>query len=222
VAIAKKGKGSSKSATISYNLANNLRIRDMDKVKVASLETGAEATEERSGDMLLLTKQPETAFSVTYSPVEDSLNSLVASEGGDDIEDEELTSRFVTPYLDTENVSRSVVAKEGHVVSMRDENGKQLDFIVTHVDEGEERDEEGKIEVICCKLNVWEEVNTNQVNTFYFMVPPFQLGRKVNLNFPHNLMTLPPFLSALLRLWSHCSHDRHHNRHNYWWCNAQS
>ena len=178
VAIAKKGKGSSLSATISYNLATNLRIRDMDKVKVVPLESGAEEAEERSGDMLLLAKQPETAFSVTYAPVEDSLNSLVASEGGDEIEDEELMSRFVTPYLDIENVSGSVVAKEGHIVTMKDENGKQLDFIVTHVDEGEERNEEGKIEVICATTNeVIRFIPRSTTST-----PLFPL--KVRLNLP--------------------------------------
>ena len=120
----------------------------MDKVKVCPLETGAEASEERSGDMLLLTKQPDVAAAVTYAPVEDSYNSLVASEGGDEIDDEELMLRFVGPYFsrDSESAESLAIAKEGHVVTMRDENGKQLDFIVTHVDDGEEidEDEEGK------------------------------------------------------------------------------
>ena len=91
--------------------------------------------------MLLLTKNAEVVVSATYSPVEDSLNSLINSEGGDEIEDEELMERFVTPYLNIEDDAGSVIVKEGSVITMKDENGKSLDFITSYVDDGEERSE---------------------------------------------------------------------------------
>jgi hypothetical protein len=96
-----------------------------------------EEKEERSGDMELLMQDAPIVSSVTYSPIEDSLNSLIASEGGDEIGDEELMDRFLTPYLNLED-GVQVIAKEGNVLTIRDENGKSLDFMVSHVDDGEE------------------------------------------------------------------------------------
>jgi hypothetical protein len=111
-------------------------------VKIVPLGEHAAEKEERSGDMILLTKEPEVVGSVTYSPVEDSLNLLVNSEGGDEIDDEELMERFVVPYLNLEDESGgAIVVKRGATVTMKDENGKTLDFIVTHVDDGVEREE---------------------------------------------------------------------------------
>mmetsp|Transcript_5977 Transcript_5977/g.11294 ORF Transcript_5977/g.11294 Transcript_5977/m.11294 type:complete len:922 (-) Transcript_5977:10-2775(-) len=143
VSISSKKKGSnSSSCAITHNLATNLRIRDGDKVKVVPLGEHAADKEERSGDMILLTKEPEVVAAVTYSPVEDSLNMLVNSEGGDEIDDEELMERFVVPYLNIEDKSGAIVVKRGATVTMKDENGKILDFIVTHVDDGVEREED--------------------------------------------------------------------------------
>jgi hypothetical protein len=136
-AIATIQKAPKSVASLSYNLANNLRVREGDKVKIVKLGTGAEEKEERSGDMELLTQDAPIVSSVTYSPIEDSLNSLIASEGGDEIEDEELMDRFLTPYLNLEDGVK-VTAKEGNVLTIRDENGKFLDFMVSHVDVGEE------------------------------------------------------------------------------------
>lgn len=140
-------KMSSAKASISYNTANNLRLRDDDKLKVVPIIEGAEAKEERSGDMVLLAQSPVVASSITFSPVEDSYNSLIASEGGDDIEDEELKERFIDTFLNLEEDGDSIVAKEGNIISIRDENGKELDFIVSHIsgsdDEEEEEDEDG-------------------------------------------------------------------------------
>ena len=101
--------------------------------------------------MILLTKDAEVVSSVTYSPIEDSLNNLVNSEGGDEIEDEELMERFIEPYLNLEDDGGSVVAKSGSVVTMKDENGKTLDFMISHVDDGEER-EEGMFGVLITKF----------------------------------------------------------------------
>ena len=129
-------------ASISYNTASNLRLRDGDKLKVVPIKEGAGAKEERSGDMQLLAKTPEVVSSITFSPVEDSYNSLVASEGGDDIEDEELKERFIDNYMNLEEDGDSIVAKEGNVICMRDENGKELDFIVSHIGESDDEEED--------------------------------------------------------------------------------
>mmetsp|Transcript_24179 Transcript_24179/g.35984 ORF Transcript_24179/g.35984 Transcript_24179/m.35984 type:complete len:899 (+) Transcript_24179:34-2730(+) len=136
-------KGSKGAVKLSFNLANNLRVRGTDKVKVVPLEE--DSAEESSGDMALLTTQPSVAHSVTFSPVKDSLHSLELSEGGDEIAEEELIERFVKPYLD---VDGSAVLKKGHTITLRDDNNKSLDFTVTHLDtEGDVDDEEEVDEV---------------------------------------------------------------------------
>lgn len=132
------------SCEISRNLSQNLRIRDGDKVKVVKIgsdDTDAEAT----GDMYILAESPSTAESVTLSPIEDSLNDLVAIEGGDDIPDEDIAERFVTPYLSLDGAERSIFLKKGHVLTLKDENGSSLDFIVNNVelDVGDEEEAEG-------------------------------------------------------------------------------
>ena len=132
-------KMSTSKASISYNMASNLRLRENEKLKIVPIQEGAEEQEERSGDMILLAKKPDVVASVTFAPVEDSYNTLVASEGGDDIEDEELKERFVDNYLNMD-AGGDIVIKEGNIVSIRDENGKTLEFIISHVG-GEEEDE---------------------------------------------------------------------------------
>lgn len=132
------------NASISYNMATNLRLRDGDKVKIVPIEEGVENKEDRSGDMVLLTQNPNVVSSVTFSPVEDSYNNLVASEGGDDIEDEELKERFVDNYLNMDEGADAIIMKEGNVISMADENGKVLDFIVSHISESGDAEEEGE------------------------------------------------------------------------------
>jgi len=145
VSIVKKQKNSSfSSCSLSYNLANNLRLRDGDKVKVSPLQSEL-PTEDRSGDILLLSQMPQVVMSVTFSPIEDSLNSLVASEGGDEIEDEELMERFIEPYLNIED-SDDIIVKEGNVIAIKDENGKTVDFLVTNVESNEEREKDGEDE----------------------------------------------------------------------------
>jgi len=142
-----KKKGAASSCQIGHNLSQNLRVRDGDKVKVVPLGEDADAEGERSGDMTLLTKQPAVAAAVTLSPVEDSLNQLSASEGGDEIPDEELEERFVSPYLNLEEARKSIVMKVGHVLAIKDENGKTLEFMVTRMEvEGAEEEEEDEEE----------------------------------------------------------------------------
>ncbi|KAL7445485.1 hypothetical protein ACHAXM_011770 [Skeletonema potamos] len=138
-AVVNVAKGSNGAVKLSFNLANNLRVRSTDKVKVVSLEQ--DSAEESSGDMALLSSQPSVAHSVTFSPVKDSLHSLELSEGGDEIAEEELIERFVKPYLD---VDGSAVLKKGHTIILRDDNNKSLEFTVTHFDtDGDVNDAEG-------------------------------------------------------------------------------
>jgi transitional endoplasmic reticulum ATPase len=123
-------KGKKSVCAMSENLAKNLRLRKGDTLKIAPL-SGEKEEGTRSGDMLLLdqTTAPKIS-SVTFSPVEDSLTSLEAMEGGDEIADEEILSRFVTPYLESSNG----FLKHGHILLLKDENGRKLEFIVSHVE----------------------------------------------------------------------------------------
>eukprot|EP00521_Asterionellopsis_glacialis_P006060 CAMPEP_0195281508 /NCGR_PEP_ID=MMETSP0707-20130614/785_1 /TAXON_ID=33640 /ORGANISM="Asterionellopsis glacialis, Strain CCMP134" /LENGTH=907 /DNA_ID=CAMNT_0040340401 /DNA_START=18 /DNA_END=2741 /DNA_ORIENTATION=- len=134
-------KSKKSSCTVSGNLASNLRLRNGDKVKVMPLKGDTEGP--RSGDMGLLNSgKPTDVTSVTFSPIQDSLSILEASEGGDSLSDDEIMDRFVTPYLNTED-DEGMIMKRGHVVTMRDDNGKSLEFSVTHVElDGEEEEEE--------------------------------------------------------------------------------
>jgi hypothetical protein len=137
--------------SISQNMASNLRLRQDDKVKVVALEKSFEDenASERSGDLLLLQKQPSKIQSVTFSPVEDSLAALTAMEGGDEIAEGELLARFVTPYLETGDVTvtTTAVLKQGHLIALRDENGKRLEFYISHIDiEGVEAPEKPETE----------------------------------------------------------------------------
>ena len=136
-AVVNVAKGSKGAVKLSFNLANNLRVRSTDKVKVVPLEE--DSAEASSGDMALLTTHPSVAHSVTFSPVKDSLNSLELSEGGDEIAEEELIERFVKPYLD---VDGSAVLKQGHTITLRDDNNKSLDFTVTYLDTEGDVDED--------------------------------------------------------------------------------
>jgi hypothetical protein len=140
VEISKKGKKS--SCTISQNMAYNLRLRQDDKVKLVVHDTACEeeSSSERSGDLRLLQKPPSPIQSVTFSPIEDSLLALTALEGGDQIDDKEIQSRFVTPYLES---SDRAVLKKGHLLVLRDENGKRLEFYVSHISiEGDDEEKE--------------------------------------------------------------------------------
>jgi formylmethanofuran dehydrogenase subunit D len=117
--------------TVSQNMAKNLRLRDGDKLKVIPM--GSEEDQPRSGDMVLLKHdKPPKVTSVTFSPIEDSLAALEAREGGDTLPDEELMERFVTPYLNLSE--KSAVVKKNSMLTLVDDNGKKLDFMVTHVE----------------------------------------------------------------------------------------
>ena len=135
----KKGKKSNCSLT--SNLAGNLRLRQDDKVKIA---TFSEVSDEdaRSGDLLLLKQSsPESVAAATLSPIIDSLQQLQASEGGDEISDDEIKERFLVPY--TEGAEDALI-KQGHVLTLRDANGKALEFIVDHVELAGQEDDNAK------------------------------------------------------------------------------
>ncbi len=137
-----KKKSLLQSGTISASLASNLRLRHGDKFKIMPLEEKPKAddTDEvsssYSGDLLLLqVSSPPQVTALTLSPLEDSLLALQASEGGDDINDSELLERFVTPYFEALGSQyNKALLKKGHVLTLADENGKRLEFMVTQVD----------------------------------------------------------------------------------------
>lgn len=147
VAVDKKGKKS--VGTISAILASNLRLRNGDMFKIAPLkktsdEQEAEGEASRSGDLLLLKEsQPPTLQTVTFSPIEDSLRDLEAGEGGDELADEEIQSRFLQDYTAT-NMDKALL-KKGHVLRLMDAKGKKLEFIISHASikgEGEDNKDE--------------------------------------------------------------------------------
>lgn len=123
--------GKKGSCSLSANMAANLRLRQDDKLKIIPLEAKQDE-EERSGDLLLVTSPKASKISsATFSPLEDSIAALEAGEGGDEISDEELMDRFVRPY--TEDPSGALL-KKGHILTLRDENGKMLEVMVSHMD----------------------------------------------------------------------------------------
>ena len=124
------------------NLAKYLRIRQDDSVKIVPLST-ADHDVERSGDLRLLqsTGSIPSTKSVTFSPIQDSIQALQAAENdGDEIPEDELMERFVQPYIQDHNEEAFV--KQGQSLTLMDENGKTLDFIITHVDIGEDIEED--------------------------------------------------------------------------------
>jgi len=110
-------------------------------VKIVNLDKNTEeAFEATSGDMALMSSRPDVASSVTFSPVKDSLHSLELSEGGDELSEDEVLSRFVKPYLNMED--GVVVLKKGHTLVLRDANRMTLEFTVTHLDFGGDGEED--------------------------------------------------------------------------------
>jgi hypothetical protein len=145
----KDGKKRRLSCVVPESMARNLRLRQDDAVKVVPLKDDDEAKSERSGDLVLLqagTNVPALA-SVTLSPIADSFESLQASEG--EMSDEEIQERFVKPY--TEDAS-SALFKLGSIITLVDDNGRRLDFIVSSVEleqagsgESNKEDEQGTL-----------------------------------------------------------------------------
>ena len=123
-------KGKKGNCSVSENMAQNLRLRNGDKVKAVPL--GESLDETHSGDMILLShKNPPKIASVTFSPVEDSMQNLAAREGGDEVSDEQIMERFIKPYLSN---GSDLLIKKGHLLALVDENGKRLEVMVTNVE----------------------------------------------------------------------------------------
>ena len=143
-------KGSSnEDAIVSRNLATNLRLRTMDKVKIVPLtEQEDEECESKSYNLGNKPTSSTIASSITFHPLKDSLTSLDYKEGGggDGLSDEEVMERFITPYLNLEDDGDEIFVNGGHMLTLKDENGFLLEFKVGHMDLGDE--EEGALVVV--------------------------------------------------------------------------
>ena len=125
------------SVKLSNNLATNLRVLDTDKVKIVPLNTSDNGEENESESYTLGNPPSDIAHSVTFAPIRDSLHTLELKErGGDEFSDEEISERFVVPYLnmDEDGDGNGVVLREGHTLVLKDDNGVSLEFMVSHLD----------------------------------------------------------------------------------------
>ncbi|GMI03876.1 hypothetical protein TrRE_jg9638 [Triparma retinervis] len=95
-------------------MANNLKLDTGDTAKVISLDTS--------------TNLP-SADEISLSPTEESLNRLESLNGGDALTEEDLTTRFILPYL----AFGSGHVKVGTLVTLYDSDSNACDFIVTSV-----------------------------------------------------------------------------------------
>ena len=151
---------SSSAVIIGRNLANNLRIRNDDKVRIISvneIEENENEDQQRQNGSYGLGKRPTiVAKTVTFRPIKDTM-----SNDDDDVSNEELISRFISPYLESsstddvvndENESVMAIMKEGHVLSLTDDNGNVMEFTIGKLDvdhdenneDDEEKDETGE------------------------------------------------------------------------------
>ncbi len=136
VSVQKKKVASSK-CKVSENLAKTLRLRKGDTVKVVALTDDSASDGAHSGELSLVDSDSAPVVeSVTLSPIDDSLASLEALEGGDTISDEDINERFVAPYFE----ESGGLLKSGQVLMLKDENGRKLEFLVTVMIKGAESD----------------------------------------------------------------------------------
>ncbi len=150
VNILPKG-AATEEAKLSRNMASNLRLRTMDKVKIVPLSSknnGEENDddEECESKSYSLGNKPTSSIaqSITLHPLKDSLTSLDYKEdgGGDGLSDDEVLERFITPYLNLEEDEEGgIFLNGGHMLTLKDENGFRLEFKVGHLEL--EGDEEG-------------------------------------------------------------------------------
>ena len=111
------------------NAAKNLRLRKGDKAKIVALN-GKMEEGTHSGDMVLLdVTEPAKIASITLSPIDDSISTLSAIEGGDEISEEDLTARFITPYFE----NQKALLKKGQVLELTDDTGRRLEVMVTDI-----------------------------------------------------------------------------------------
>mmetsp|Transcript_15649 Transcript_15649/g.39362 ORF Transcript_15649/g.39362 Transcript_15649/m.39362 type:complete len:930 (-) Transcript_15649:59-2848(-) len=130
-ASVQKKKVASSKCKVSENLAKTLRLRKGDAVKVVALtDDRASDGGGHSGELLIVESDSAPVVeSVTLSPIDDSLASLEALEGGDTISDEDINERFIAPYFE----ESGGLLKSGQVLLIRDENGRKLEFLVSNV-----------------------------------------------------------------------------------------
>lgn len=151
------------SVKIGRNLANNLHIRNDDKVRLISIneieENEAQQQQQQqkessttgSGSYGLGKRPTIVAKIVTLHPIKDTMSNV----DDDDVSDEELISRFITPYLDSstddvDNDEDVAIMKEGHVLTLTDENGSVMEFTIGKLDidhdenDDDEKDETGE------------------------------------------------------------------------------
>jgi hypothetical protein len=97
-----------------------------------------------------LGKRPtNVAKTITLHPIKDTLCN-VNNNDEEEVSDEELIVRFITPYLDSsstdfnndnndenENVA---IMKEGHVLTLTDENGIVMEFTIGKLDINDENE----------------------------------------------------------------------------------
>jgi hypothetical protein len=166
---------SSSSIQLGRNLANNLHIRNDDKVRILSIneieqqqeeedQRQQESTTSSSSGSYGLGKRPtNVAKTITLHPIKDTLSNV--NNDDEEVSDEELIVRFITPYLDSssttdfininndENNENVAIMKEGHVLTLTDENGIVMEFTIGKLDihddnedDNDEKDETGECE----------------------------------------------------------------------------
>jgi hypothetical protein len=113
VKISSKSKAN--TVTLSRNLAHNLKLDTGDTIKILPSQ---------SDD-----SKPEPASAVGLSPTEESLNRLESLNGGDELTEDDLTERFIQPYLESGNGNLQV----GHLLTLRDVDGKTCEFVVNSI-----------------------------------------------------------------------------------------
>lgn len=126
--------------SVSSNVASMIRIREGDTIKIVPLGRSNETIVYETGEMQLLSIQserPKRVSSITIAPISDSILALEKSEtGGDEIDDNEIISRFISPYFESGGI-----VKAGTTLHLVDENGKKLDVQVIQVElEGETKE----------------------------------------------------------------------------------
>eukprot|EP00520_Triparma_pacifica_P005897 CAMPEP_0118645306 /NCGR_PEP_ID=MMETSP0785-20121206/7428_1 /TAXON_ID=91992 /ORGANISM="Bolidomonas pacifica, Strain CCMP 1866" /LENGTH=872 /DNA_ID=CAMNT_0006537175 /DNA_START=1 /DNA_END=2616 /DNA_ORIENTATION=+ len=102
---------SQSACTLSPNLATNLKLDSGDSVKIIS----------NQGEEL------EDAEEVVFSPTIEALGKLEALNGGDELSEEDLTTRFVLPYL----TSGPGTLKVGALLTLYDSQGLSCQFLIT-------------------------------------------------------------------------------------------
>merc|ERR1711862_386503 len=147
IGIMKSKNKNNNKCQLSKTLAKNIQIRESDVLKIIPFSSSSSSSSdddkqdddndekpERSGDYLLLNynkKDIKNIINVRLSPIQESLDAL---NYDDDIDDDDiLMDRFIIPYIDNNNYN-NIIWKKGHVLTMKDDNHKSLDFLIVDID----------------------------------------------------------------------------------------